>query len=628
MHILGLYIKKETDIEVRKILSSGWFGLSGLENPPTDKDVCDGRKYLSALDDYNIYRLNDSLPENITVSCIVGKNGSGKSSLLQILYSIINNFAYYALRIEIQELNSRLQLRRGVYATLYFEIDGIIGYINCEDESLKYQYGKEIFLLDDQNASITKRRRMVFDHFFYSICMNYSLYAMDDTDKDGNTNWIYHLYHKTDGYTCPITFTPYRRNSIIDAENERVLAKQRIYALTLFFEKRGKEFLKGYRAKDIEYHLIKNYDISLDVKQWIKIHQQNRVKKDFTKNELEQIEKNLRILWNKLKELWEGNFDLLHKLVADPNRPEHIAISYLAEKTIKICHQYRYFNKYTEEVYDRVETFDEVFISSMDETLKHLINSLLKSRSHITLKIRQCHQFIGSQNELDEDLEMDVYGYLACAKFATVDDAYMILPPSFYELKITYDRTETGADNKSITLEKMSSGELQRLYSFSYLLYHIKNLVSVKQTDIYKPYKHINIIIDEAELYYHPEYQQDFLKTLIDYIAMLKIKNKVKSLHILIVTHSPFILSDMLLRNTMYLKDGHREKPEEETFGANYYDLLRNGFFLDKNAIGSIASTQFDKMIKGDAKDIPIEIVGDEIIRNYLETQKYVSDNC
>lgn len=41
-----------------------------------------------------------------------------------------------------------------------------------------------------------------------------------------------------------------------------------------------------------------------------------------------------------------------------------------------------------------------------------------------------------------------------------------------------------------------------------------------------------------------------------------------------------------------------REFQDFNTFGANYYDLLRKGFFLENNAIGGFATHVIESIIK------------------------------
>jgi hypothetical protein len=106
-------------------------------------------------------------------------------------------------------------------------------------------------------------------------------------------------------------------------------------------------------------------------------------------------------------------------------------------------------------------------------------------------------------------------------------------------------------------------------------------------------------------------------------------RERIRSINIIIVTHSPFILSDIVNDNVLYLENGIVKKQEKETFGANYYDLLYNSFFFEKNAIGEISSEVITDLIRHpeELTDTLKDILGDPIIRGYLINKKkgYVS---
>ena len=138
------------------------------------------------------------------------------------------------------------------------------------------------------------------------------------------------------------------------------------------------------------------------------------------------------------------------------------------------------------------------------------------------------------------------------------------------------------------------------LYSLSYIYYHIKNIASIKENGKrVVRYHHINLIFDEAELYYHPEYQRQYLKRLLERLSYCHInKSSIRSINILIITHSPFILSDLPKSNILFLKkdEDEKESVENETLGANIYDLLKSGFFLDY-AIGDLVQQKLQDIL-------------------------------
>lgn len=140
------------------------------------------------------------------------------------------------------------------------------------------------------------------------------------------------------------------------------------------------------------------------------------------------------------------------------------------------------------------------------------------------------------------------------------------------------------------TLASLSSGESQLLNALSYAVYHIKNATSSEIG-----YKNINLVFDEAELYYHPEYQRSFIKDLLGIIKRSNLSN-VDSINISIVTHSPFILSDIPQNNLLCLENGERKNPFGKTLGANFYDLLQNQFFMESST-GSVVENLLNEIL-------------------------------
>jgi hypothetical protein len=111
-------------------------------------------------------------------------------------------------------------------------------------------------------------------------------------------------------------------------------------------------------------------------------------------------------------------------------------------------------------------------------------------------------------------------------------------------------------------------------------------------------YKHINVIFDEIELYFHPEMQRNFISTLLHGLQQLPLEG-IKSLHFIIVTHSPFVLSDIPAQNILLLEKGGNkaDKSEVVSFGANIHTMLMNSFFLKGGAMGQFAKETVLRMI-------------------------------
>ena len=151
-----------------------------------------------------------------------------------------------------------------------------------------------------------------------------------------------------------------------------------------------------------------------------------------------------------------------------------------------------------------------------------------------------------------------------------------------------------------IDFETLSSGEKQQIYSISSLLYHLDNLKSIKD-DTSNPdrifYHHVNVVLEEIELYYHPELQQQFVKYLIDSLDQMNLEG-IECIDVIIVTHSPYVLSDIPKTNVLALrKDNVEPETNLKTFGANIHDMLKNSFFLSEGANGKFAQWEIGHIL-------------------------------
>ena len=643
LRLIGIQIYEGTHENVRKVLTPGWYPFIKCKND--DKMGTSKTVFPFVADDgcpQDYYWIDQKRLPRISISAIAGKNGSGKSSLVEILYRILNNFAKELLQVE-EDLDTReVEQVYGLEARLYFEQDGVQKFINLDDGPVTY-----FEVLDGQLEQIKihllteKQRYDVLNGFFYTICVNYSLYAFNPADflspfakRKGDTddgNWLSYLFHKNDGYYIPLVLTPFRENGQIDVNNENELAKQRIEVLSLMFHSQGKEFLDEYVPKTYNVRFNPSY----------KEQKQSKLHEKPIKSEIESSQ---ITLINSIEPLWES---LLLKELGIEFKPtdskrDEIVLFYLAYKTLKICATYPVYREKTNfdklmeakestmiEVNGRksavlnedgtvkmtvkpsvVEEWFEINKENFATIIKEIYDS---QENHITVKMHQCLDYLREMRYQVDEAQLDVdKDLLHDESYDSYDKMMRQLPPAFFITEVSYRkkrRKNQKTETREITLQSMSSGERQMLYSLSYIYYHIKNIASIKEDGKrVVGYHHVNLIFDEAELYYHPEYQRQYITRLLEHLAMCNInRTNIRSINIIIITHSPFILSDLPETNILFLRKGDDEKEDvpQKTLGANIYDLLKSGFFLDY-AIGDVVQQKLQ-----DIMDVYYKLEGD-----------------
>lgn len=265
---------------------------------------------------------------------------------------------------------------------------------------------------------------------------------------------------------------------------------------------------------------------------------------------------------------------------------------YILYKIISICEKYVSYNQFIIEV-DKQKGFYTIDINNF---LKKIDNS----QSHIIFKLKQVINFIKNYNDLwlkyidNEYINVKELAEELKLKSDKNNPIIEFLPPPIFETKLI-------SKNKIDLLDRISSGERQLIHTLSTVLYHLTNLNSVEKDDLLVKYNYINIILDEIELYFHPEFQKLFVKRLIDEINKLKL-TEIKGINILIISHSPFILSDIPKQNVLFLERGKPVSLDRfkntNTFAANISNLLSDSFFIGDGLIGEYAKSKITETIE------------------------------
>jgi energy-coupling factor transporter ATP-binding protein EcfA2 len=489
--------------------------------------------------------------------------------------------------------------------------------------------------------------------------------------------WINSIFHKNDGYVRSIVLNPFRENGCIDSKKENELAKDRIAALLLWSNNKHIEIFKNYAA---EGFIIKQ-------KEWSYNNEKKELKKvwsswlqgtayDFQKIAGTYLAKIFQQLQNHSiapnEEITDKDSIIEKILPADeeicpteffskkiieifslnPENPFFTTIlKYVRFKILKIIFRYDAY----------IESRDKIFPAlicnevtpEMEKNFEDILNKIKTDSSHITKKIRRAINFTildsdktisntltftDPEKPFDGPYEMELsvesffekinninqspFNYI-CGESISPEIIDDCLFPSFISYELILCK-----DNNKINYELLSSGEMQFLQTFSIHLYHLANLLSV---DSGRPkYENFNIVFDELEICLHPEFQRRFVNMFLFALNNM-LENKEYNINIFIITHSPFVLSDIPRSNILYMlteEDEGKELPKH-TFAQNIGEMMYDSFFMEKT-IGDFAEAKLKELIKWkqgkdseiktdeDAKRI-LNLIGDPVIKSLIE---------
>lgn len=688
-----------------------------------------------------INKNSDFFGKNINIQAIVGKNGSGKSTLMDLMYMVINNFAYMFERGNKRPGAEPLCYVPNLCVRLYYTIDVIGSLIKekheqkmcleCVNRKVSLFYDSDNIILEkfeiDEKETVLEDKESKFKgrndeeiaelvkDFFYTIVSNYSIQSFVYTNYEKKVYhhkginhvstyncdyisnkkypWINSIFHKNDGYICPIVLNPYRDNGNINCVKELELSKDRLTSLLVFFKHLNEQSSNKKKLSTFEpysYNSIKitkkenylrNKAISLIVNNMSLKNKSQFVEK------YERIYSNekdiLNITNNTLSNLIKNIFYIEEENFSEEKKS---AMLYLQLKIIGIIKKYTDYSKY--EGCISILEEENVFVINIEdiEKTKKLLTKLKNDTSHITKKIRRALNFLmilnndihifrkASVNGV-EYFNSICYAYNeTLAKYLGVDtDRYKYflernpfavtsmpfrgfispigvddcLPPSFFSYELFLNRrynkktriiNSQTSSNEPINYHDLSSGELQLLQTLSIHAYHIENIISVQSKDhegnVRPKYNQVNLVFDEIELTFHPEYQRTFIQRLLDMIIAMRenydYENGGCEINIFIITHSPFVLSDIPNSQILYLDNGNVTRPknkflnkneEIKTFAGNISGLLNQSFFME-SFVGEFAKKKILENVINKKSDFSAEvlmnIIGDDFLKMCL----------
>lgn len=502
-------------------------------------------------------------------------NVLGKIGYQSALYNLLIN----------EEIEKEFKIKEGLNLSVVFEINNDIYEITHYNNNFHYNTYDETtkmsnsLTIDEFNLS----------KFFYSVSINYSHHALNSKILG---NWISKLFHKNDAYTTPLVINPMRDEGNFNINDELELSKERLMSNLIF------DLIQDKRSL-----LLGKYRVSKFI---------------FTPKKL-NVE---TLAYNQEFLVGLNSGFLIKKLVGIEKIDEYIdywefAIGYLEDKLTRIKKNYSFLIYHKDQEKSNETKFNDF---------------LLNDSSHITKKLRQVINFLKTSNKKEnrsfwkvpndnvrvEKNRDDILEWLGKfgldLKALNPSELIEYALPGFFSIDFELEDLQ---DHK-IQFGNLSSGEQQMILNINAIQYHLYNLQSVHDTSekiveinnrteikARVEYENINIILDEIELYYHPEMQRLLVKNLMDSFENIRSKGEkgIKSINVCFLTHSPFILSDIPSENVLRLDENINEGEAEieETFAANINDLLANGFFME-TLMGEFADSKITRVIDNISK--------------------------
>lgn len=574
---------------------------------PKDNTV----NYKDNRDDYII----DFFGSNIDFTAIVGQNGTGKTTLLRFLLNLREGSVIDTSCVIVCEFRTELYAFRfyGQDSEIDFESIRIIGRSSKKVQINEFDKGRFPFCRDIRFIYLTEMFNK--NHYggslaggddlsFASILYDQTLYG---DEEEHTSNPIIRYLHRT-----------------IDWQ--------------LLFFANGADYVKKFQIHYPSYFVIQlNYDKNAFENLYIQIKHRSGASEETLRAEAQEISRTF------------------FKVHSEKNKIEkykdNVAIAIFMNILSSIRHVISMSKNEGRQIYDLMKQID----TSKDYAwgnVRKLLKKIQRVNDNFDSFIK--HEKLEENVKVTDNISINANAYLNFMDFFSefiqkyksynyfiIDE--ILIPTddikSIEEFFDNYKQCVNFVDFLSFDWN-LSSGETLLLNQFGKLMHLLKkdqdeNYFLPNDSSGYCRAKNVLLLLDEAEVAFHPEWQRNYLESILSFIKC-NISDSGTHVQLVIATHSPIILSDIPKQNTVFLKIKNEKEAvvsldNEETFAANIFSLFRNAFFLKESGIGSFAMSKLEWIIqqihgKGTDKNVIlkyIKTVGDPFLRDKLLQEFY-----
>lgn len=529
-----------------------------------------------------IYDTFDHVTDKLSIKVLLGVNGTGKTTILEILnFNIKHNFLLFYVNNN-DELYIEGNFNNGE------EYDLIINETNCH--SIKSRRKTFFSISEDTNFDFFDFHEKLSERNI--IIDNYNLNSNKYKDKfiNGGSYYI-------------------RRNNLT-IHNELNNA--------LFFFENYEEIIKASDAyKDLKYKLEFNTIDKTEIRnEKSEFDYEDKIKEIVEKFELpikylsifhEDITADIDRITNYVRLF--TMYSCLQYFIPTEHEQSNKKFLNISKK----AQEHSLIDDYNVYLLDKIE--EELGVGYKGDYYKFFINCLENDKDeNVIYENGTFELLIDSNSYFVKEMIKRKYDYKENVKSIQDEKTKLryTLGDDSLEIKWNIIKSAFFLSTFKTIPRQLSSGEQ------SFLKLTISLLRSILNDDLYSELKiqDIYVLLDEPDAFFHPELCRKF----INYLANIY-SNVICKYNIIMTTHSEHTLSDIPHSNIISMSQdilcpGNNDK---KTFAKNIGDIALDNMILESN-IGEYAKNIIEKLLDDNQYLIqfPVEIIGDNFLRNAI----------